>query len=359
VQRKTREKSRKELSSTLEVLAQQYPFGTPKKLPFGMIYPQDGGATGFYDFQIEGVGTKTLIAEAAGKYDTIGIDAVAMAVNDVIRSGAMPFLLSDAIHISKSSGPIVRSILRGVKTGSKISNCTLGSGETGDVGDILHLPLGPKSVPFDLFVSALGFVRAQNVITGRINTGDMIIGLESSGIHSNGLSLARKVLLKNWGGKYGLNDTPDLLGGRITLGEELLRPTRIYVAPIEDLHKKVNLKAVIHITGDGFSKFRRLLEFQRKGLGLEFFSLGEPPAIFDLIEETALSMRRRLSKVEMFRTFNMGYGFSLVVSRKDEDLSLDLLNRYCPARTIGRVVSSGTPRIQLKGVADNGKTISL
>jgi len=331
-------------------------------LPFGLIFPQNEKAESFLDFQIEGVGTKTLVAEFAKKYDTIGQDAVAMAVNDVIRSGATPVLLSDALHISHSDRRIVRSILKGVMTGADISDCVLASGETGDVGEILHQSLSPKSTPFDLFVSALGIVDKDRIVHGEINRGDIVIGLESSGIHSNGISLARRLLLKRWGGLYELDDTPLELGKGTSVGEELLRPTRIYAKPLREALRSSHIKAAIHITGDGFSKFRRILDFQLKNpsrLGFEFDSLGESPPIFKLIEGAASRIGSGISKEEMFRTFNMGYGFAVIVSKEDEKSVLDSFNRYRLGRTIGRVTSSAYPKIVLKGVRRDGKTILL
>ena len=262
VSRGAREKSRLEVTSLLHNLSAAYGAGSPRILPFGVIFPEDKSLSRFIDFQIEGVGTKTLIAEHAGKYDTIGIDAVAMAVNDVIRSGAKPVLLSDALHISRSNLGTIRAILRGVMHAARVSGCTLASGETGDVADILHRPIDPDETPFDLFVSALGIVEKEKIVRGQVSSGDLVIGLESSGIHSNGLSLARRLLLKRWGGLYDIDDSPGELGGKRTVGEELLEPTRIYVAPIIDVQRKYTIKAAIHITGDGFSKFGRLLSFQ-------------------------------------------------------------------------------------------------
>ncbi len=187
-----------------------------------------------------------------------------MAVNDVIRSGATPVLLSDALHIFRSDSQVVRSILQGVMRGAEVSDCVLASGETGDVADILHQPIGSSSTPFDLFVSALGIVKRDQIVFGEIRPGDVVIGLESSGIHSNGLSLARRLLISKWGGLYELDDSPPELAGKkpTTVGEELLRPTRIYVRPFREAQRRSTIKAAIHITGDGYSKFRRILDFQ-------------------------------------------------------------------------------------------------
>jgi len=361
VDRKARERLRKKLSSSMTGLSRTYPYGSSMSLPFGLIFPQNDRAESFLDFQIEGVGSKTLIAELAKRYDTIGMDAVAMAVNDVIRSGAKPVLLSDALHIARSDARVVRSILRGVIKGASASGCVLASGETGDVSEILHQPLLSASPPFDLFVSTLGIVDKDQIVRGEIGPGDIVIGLESSGIHSNGLSLARRLLIKQWGGLYELdNSPPELRKEKIsTVGEELLRPTRIYVKPFQEAHKRSPIKAAIHITGDGFAKFRRILEFQpkkRTKLAFEFDSLGEAPPVFSLIESAAKLTGRSLSMEEMFRTFNMGYGFAVIVSRDEEQEVLDSFNRYCSGKTIGRVTSTHS-KIALKGATRDGKTI--
>jgi len=292
--------------------------------------------------EIEGVGTKTLLAELSGDYTTIGIDGVAMAVNDVARSGSDPILISDAIHISKSNPQILHSILSGVRKGSKIAGCTLASGETGDVAEVLHDRIEGGSFPFDLFVSCLGIVKKADIIRGNISPGDRIIAMESSGVHSNGLTLARKVLLRQWGGRFDHRDTPADLGR--SLIEELMVPTRIYVKEMKTLRETAKIEAAVHITGDGLSKFRRLLHWQSKigksSLGLKL-KLSKKPAIFKLIMDTARASGKPISTTEMFRTFNMGYGFAIILSPKDAPPALDSLNNLCPAEDIGYVTTDG------------------
>lgn len=340
VNRNARERSRERIEAALAEEAQMYNFGEVLSLPFGNIFPISKPAEYYYDLQIEGVGTKTLLAELSGKYDTIGLDAVAMAVNDVFRSGADPILLSDAIHIHKSSPPIVNSILSGIRAGAQLTGCTVASGETGDVEEILHNPLSGKSMPFDLFVSCFGLVKHADVIRGKISLEDRVIGLDSSGIHSNGLTLARKVLLKMWGGSYDPYDEPSILGRPVI--EELLEPTRIYARAMEVLKKQEDLevKAAVHITGDGIAKFWRLLRWQEidSGLGLRL-KISRKPAIFELIVETARRSRSPISVREMFKTFNMGVGFAIFVSAKDAARVVDCLNNECTAEIIGKVTS--------------------
>jgi phosphoribosylformylglycinamidine cyclo-ligase len=366
VDRNSREKLRRKLGSKIDLESQRYSNGNPLKLPFGLVFLSSANPQIFVDFQIEGVGTKTLLAEVEPSgYGTIGIDAVAMAVNDLVRSGATPIFLSDAIHIGKSDDTLVGKIVSGVIKGAEICGAVLASGETGDVGEILHRPLGARgSQPFDLFVSCCGFGDCRNLIMGGINEGDEIIGIESSGIHSNGLSMARRVLLKKWGGKYRLYDEPGELGR--SLIKELLEPTRIYANMINAVSRQIKIKAAIHITGDGFRKFYRLSSFNKtipnspaghKTLGFNFENLGEIKPIFKLIQETAAKTMSPVAWEEMYQTFNMGYGFAAIVDQQDLENAIDLFNKYHPARRIGRVTTNG--RIKITGVAGLDKPLIL
>ena len=340
-----RERSREMITRSLALFSHKYVFGKPLRLPFGMVYPASSTGGSYFDLQIEGIGTKTLLAELSGKYDTIGIDAVAMVVNDVLRSGATPLLLSDGIHISENDKFKVSELLSGVRRGAKLSKCVLASGETGNVGEILHKRLGRKSPPFDLMVSCLGLVRRTRIIKGDIAPGDEIIGLRSSGIHSNGLTLARKVLLQQWGGKYDPWRKLDSIGRPIL--DELLEPTKIYADAVEEVANSTQLKAAIHITGDGFAKFNRLLAWTRrlkrhgKKLGLRFEGLRRMPSIFKLIYETSKESGSPISPREMFRTFNMGYGFAVVTEARNTNQALDYLYRHCNADKIGLVCLDG------------------
>lgn len=360
VSREMREKSRDTISSGLLSESLRYGHGNAMRLPFGFVYPAKSARNEFYDLQIEGVGTKTLVAELIGKYDTIGIDGVAMAVNDVIRSGARPILLSDAIHIGSLDRTKVGALIKGVRKAARISECILASGETGNVSEILHQETSKSSPPFDMIVSCLGTAKKAELILGEIKPGDSIIGLRSSGIHSNGFTLARKVLLKQWGGRFDPWDRPPII--RRPVVEELLEPTRIYVKPVLEAAQRVDLKAAVHVTGDGFAKFRRLLNWRRKlkqsgvSVGLKFEGLRRMPAIFRLIHETARSNRTPISLAEMFRTFNMGYGFAVFVSRNQTDSALDLLNRHTRAEKIGRVTGDGQITVRTN---DSERPLSL
>ncbi len=204
VNRKQRHESKKAL-----INARKKPtstrFGGIMHLPYSNIFPI--GENTFLDLEIEGVGTKVLIAELADKYDTIGVDAVAMVVNDVIRSGAKPLAIADNIHAQASKPELVNAWLKGIIQGANESECPVYSGETGDVAEIIK-GISPNS-GFDMVVSSVGKVERQDIITGEgIKAGDPIIGLASSGVHSNGITMVRKILFKQWGGKYDANRHP-------------------------------------------------------------------------------------------------------------------------------------------------------
>jgi phosphoribosylformylglycinamidine cyclo-ligase len=276
----------------------------------------------FLDLVIEGVGTKVLIAQLAQKYDTIGIDAVAMAVNDVIRSGAKPLAIADNIHAQASEPTLVKAWLKGIIQGAEESECPVTGGETGDVAEIIKGLA--ENAGFDMVVASVGKVERQEIITGEdINPGDPIIGLASSGLHSNGITLARKILFKQWGGKYQPNDVPEGLERELAL--EVLEPTKIYVKPLLKLSREVKVKAAVHITGDAFTKFNNLANYS-PGIGFEFNNF-KPHPIFGLIQRTAAELGYTITDEEMFKTFNMGWGFGIIVDRTEVDKAMNTLEQ--------------------------------
>ena len=326
----------------LKILKRTYKFsrfGEVIELPYGNIFPCGGNR--YLDLAIEGVGTKVLVAQLAEKYDTIGIDGVAMAVNDVIRSGARPLAISDNIHAQISKTALVEEWMKGIARGAADAECIVPSGEIGDVSELIRGLSESKG--FDMVVSAIGEVSRDKIISGRnVRPGDAIIGLRSSGLHSNGISLARKVLFKQWGGKYEPRDVPDGLEREIVL--EVLEPTRIYVKPLLKAAEELEVKAAVHITGDAYLKFDRLARFS-KGIGFEFDNF-KPQPIFILLQETARQLGGRITDEEMFRTFNMGWGFAAIVDRKVADEALDVLERAgVKSEQIGRVTSAEGVRI--------------
>jgi phosphoribosylformylglycinamidine cyclo-ligase len=289
-------------------------------LPYGNIFAI--GENTFLDMVIEGVGTKVLIAELAQKYETIGVDAVAMAVNDVIRSGAKPLAIADNIHAQESKPELVKAWLQGIIQGAHESECPVTGGETGDVAEIIK-GIG-ENAGFDMVVSSVGKVERQDIITGEdIKPGDPIIGLASSGVHSNGITLVRKILFKQWGGKYMPTDIPEGLSREVAL--EVLEPTKIYVKPLLKLASEVKVKAAVHITGDAFTKFNNLANYS-PGIGFKFHNF-KPQPIFGLIQRTAAELGYTITDEEMFKTFNMGWGFGIIVDKTDIDKAMNTLGK--------------------------------
>jgi phosphoribosylformylglycinamidine cyclo-ligase len=338
VNRQQRTESKKQLK-TLKDTYKYSKFGDVMRLPYGNIFPISSNA--YLDLVIEGVGTKVLVAQLAEKYDTIGVDAVAMAANDVIRSGARPLAIADNIHAQASNPQLVKAWLEGVAKGAAESECPVTGGEIGDVAEVIKGLTEGKG--FDMIVAAVGQVSKQDVITGEnIKPGDPIIGLRSSGLHSNGISFARKILFSQWGGKYKPDAIPDGLNREIAF--EVLEPTKIYVKPLLAAAQAVKVKAAVHITGDAYLKFNNLTRFS-PGIGFEFSNF-KPQPIFELIQKTARELRYTVTDEEMFRTFNMGWGFAIIVDKTDiENAMAALETAGAQAERIGNVM--GKQRIEI------------
>ena len=327
---------RTESKKALQTLKNTYnfsPLGPVVQLPYGNIFP--AGEKRYLDLQIEGVGTKVLVAQLAQKYNTIGIDGVAMTVNDVIRSGAKPLAIADNIHTQASDPKLVKELLEGIAKGATEAQCIVPSGEIGDVADLIKGIVEGKG--FDIVVAAIGEVTKEKVITGKaIKPGDAIVGMRSSGLHSNGISLARKILFKQWGGKYKPHDIPDGFDREIV--QEVLEPTRIYVKPLLKVAEQLQIKATVHITGDAYTKFERITKFS-KGIGFEFNNFNPQP-IFELIQRTASELGGTIADSEMFKTFNMGWGFAIIINKTDMDEAISILSKAkVPAEQIGRITA--------------------
>jgi len=311
---------RAESKRSLKILEETYNFsryGEVVQLPYGKIFPF--GENCYLDMVIEGVGTKVLIAQLAEKYDTIGIDGV-------------------------SDPSLVREWMKGIAKGATEAQCIVPSGEIGDVAELIIGLTEGKG--FDMVVSAIGEVSKENIISGRnIKAGDVIIGLRSSGIHSNGVSLVRKILFKRWGGKYDAHDVPEGLDREIVY--EVLEPTKIYVKPVLRVAREVKVKAAVHITGDGYLKFDRLTQFS-KGIGFEFNNF-KPQPIFELIQKTVFELGGTITDEEMFKTFNMGWGFAVIVDKADRDKAVDVLEKTgMHAEEIGYVTDTEGIKILYK-----------
>jgi len=342
VDRELRMKSKE----ALRILEKTYRFsryGEIVQLPYGKIFPF---AKGYLDLAIEGVGTKVLVAQLANKYDTIGVDAVALAVNDVIRSGARPLAIVDNIHAQVSDPKLVDEWMKGIVRGATEAECVVSGGEIGDVAEIIKGVADGKA--FDMVIACIGELFKEEIVFGNnIKAGDVVIGLRSSGIHSNGVSMARKVLFKRWGGKYEPYDIPEGLDREVVY--EVLEPMRIYVKPVLKAVKAHEMKGLVHITGDAYLKFDRLTMFSR-GIGFEFDNF-KPQPIFAVIQETASEVRAPISDEEMLKTFNMGWGFAVVVNKNNEEDVTDSFQKSgIGAERIGKVTNSGKIVALYKGM---------
>lgn len=271
----------------------------------------------------DGVGTKLLVAEQLGKYDTVGIDAIAMSVNDILCMGAETLVGVDYIALAKEDDVLVAELMKGLVEGARQANCAIVGGETAIVKDLLR---DEKS--FDLTFTAVGRIKSKEVITGeRIKEGDVLIGLESSGIHSNGYTLARKTLdAAKW-------------------GKEMLEPTRIYCRPVLEMIDAVDVHGIGHITGGAFSKLTRL----NKNVLFELNNMPKPLPIFEALTEKTQNVR------DLYTTFNMGVGMIITVDKKDENTVRQIAKKHkISSFTIGEVKKG-------KGVVleKDGKKIDL
>jgi phosphoribosylformylglycinamidine cyclo-ligase len=335
---------RAQSKKALRVLEKTYGFsrfGKVVVLPYGRIFPFEDA---YLDLVIEGVGTKVLVAQLADKFDTIGVDGVAVAVNDVIRSGARPLAVADNIHAQVSDPALISEFMKGIVKGAEEAECVVPSGEIGDVAELIKGLAEGKG--FDMVFASIGVVSQDKVISGRnVRPGDVIVGMRSSGIHSNGVSLARRVLFKQWGGKYEANTVPEGLDREVV--NEVLEPTRIYVEPFLRTAEEVEVKAAVHVTGDAYMKFNKLREFSGD-VGFEFNNF-KPQPIFSLIQNTAADLGGTITDEEMFKTFNMGWGFALIVDKKDGEEAVDVLEKAgVQAEEIGHVTSVEGIRILYK-----------
>ena len=276
----------------------------------------------------DGVGTKLMLAFECDKHDTIGIDAVAMCVNDVLVQGAMPIFFLDYLAVGKNVPTKIEQLVKGVADGCVQAECALIGGETAEMPDMYD------HNHYDIAGFCVGAVEKSKLLNGQsIAEGQTLIGLPSTGCHSNGYSLVRKVLLKD--AKLDVHAYYPEFGK--TLGEELLTPTKIYVKAIKHLLTNgVNIKGMSHITGGGF--FENIPRMLKEGQGVEIEINSFPrPKVFDLIQETGNIPAR-----EMYNVFNMGIGFIMAVENEDVETVLSLLKEIDePAYVIGKVTNSG------------------
>ena len=304
-------------SSSISALVEHLSY---KRKGIGRPIDLPGHFTGLIDFGeyaltlcTDGVGTKLLVADALQKWDTVGIDCIAMNVNDTICVGSEPIAFVDYIAIDKPDERVTSEVGKGLEEGAKQSNMTIVGGEVAVLPELVK--------GFDLAGTCLGMVKKNSIITGdRVRPGDALIGLPSSGIHSNGLTLARKIFEQN---RIGYKDRIKGLGRSV--GLELLEPTTIYVKQVLKLVEKFDVRGMANITGGGLRNLIRL----KKGVGFEVTDPMKPPPVFHVMQELG-----NVSDKEMYQTFNMGMGYCLVVPENEAAAAAKVAGRG--AKVVGR-----------------------
>jgi phosphoribosylformylglycinamidine cyclo-ligase len=301
--------------------------GAPIDLP--------GHFTGLIDFGdyaltlcTDGVGTKLLIADAMKKWDTVGIDCVAMNVNDTICIGAEPIAFVDYIAIDKADEKVTSEVGKGLNVGAELSNMTIVGGEVALLPELVR--------GFDLAGTCLGMVKKTEYLSGEdIYPGNVLIGLPSSGIHSNGLTLARKILEQN---DIGYGDK--VRGLSRPIGLELLEPTMIYVRQVLGLLSKFDIHGMANMTGGGLRNLLRL----KHGVGFEVDDPMKPNRVFDVLRKLG-----NVSDEEMYQTFNMGMGYCMVVPEDEASAVVKAAGRG--AKVVGRVVKRSGVRVPGLGLS--------
>ncbi len=283
----------------------------------------------------DGVGTKLMIAKMMNKHNTIGIDCVAMCVNDIAAQGAEPLFFLDYIACGKNNPALLEQVVAGVADGCVQAEAGLIGGETAE------MPGMYAEDEYDLAGFAVGVAEKTNIVDGStITAGDVLIGLPSSGVHSNGFSLVRKALFEEAG--YDVNTKLDELDGK-TLGEVLLEPTRIYVKALKPLFAKHLIKGVAHITGGGFIENIPRMYSDDLAAKIDTASWNVPP-IFDVIEKAG-----KVAHAEMFNVFNMGIGMVLAVDESKAEEALSTLSENNEtAYVIGKMVERGNAAVELQ-----------
>lgn len=281
----------------------------------------------------DGVGTKLMLAFEMDKHDTIGIDAVAMCVNDVLVQGAKPIYFLDYIAVGQNKPEVIEQIVKGVADGCVQSACALIGGETAEMPDMYDVD------HYDVAGFCVGVVDKSKLKDSRnLKVGDVLIGLPSTGVHSNGFSLVRKVLFKD--NHLDAHATYEELDGQV-LGDVLLTPTKIYVKAVSSLFDQVDIHAMSHITGGGF--YENVPRMLKEGMGVRIDTKAFPrPKIFDFIRQ-----KGKIENQEMYNVFNMGIGFVMAVDPKDVQKVQDALQAIGETSyVIGEVTDSGEVDVQ-------------
>jgi len=293
-----------------------------KRTGFGAPMGNEGHYAGLIDMgclalaiTTDGVGTKLIIADAMKRWDTVGIDCIAMNVNDLYVMGVEPLAFVDYISIEKPNEEQIRQVMIGLNEGARRANISIVGGETAALPDIIR--------GFDLAGTAVGVVPKDRIITGEsVMPGDVIVGLPSSGVHSNGYSLVRRII-KGAGLKY---TDPCPYNKKVTLGEELLTPTRIY-SEIVGLSRRFDIHGMAHITGGGLMNLRRITSY-----GFDFHDPLPVPEIFRFIQQ-----KGNVEDLEMYRTFNMGMGYLIICPRKEAGPIVKMTD----GKIVGGIVEKG------------------
>ena len=281
----------------------------------------------------DGVGSKVVVAEQAGRFDTVGIDCVAMNVNDVVCVGAEPIALLDYVAVERADPEMLRDVARGLKAGAEEAGVEIPGGELAQLPEVIRGH--PSPLGLDLTGTCLGTVALDRVVTGRdCAPGDAIVGLPASGVHSNGLTLARRALLDRGG--LALDDRPAALGGQ-SVADVLLEPTVIYVrAVLALLASDVPVHGLAHITGDGLLNMRRLSD----AVGFEIAEPLPVPPVFGLVQELG-----DVADAEMHEVFNMGCGFCCVVPAERASEAVEFLSERHPGAAVVGSVTADAGRV--------------
>jgi phosphoribosylformylglycinamidine cyclo-ligase len=311
---------------------------TQSNINFGKVISGFGHYAGLIEIEgkiislhTDGVGTKVLISQLMQKYDTIGIDCIAMNVNDLICVGSMPIGYLSYIALQKTNDILLKEITKGLVKGAKLSNIAIVGGETAILPEIITGK--GKENNFDLAGMIFGIIKDKKkiILGSKIKPEDVIIGINSSGLHSNGYSLARKVLLE----KYSINDKPEYLS--IKLGSELLKPTTIYTKTILKLIEEFDITAIhglSHITGGAFTKLKRL----NSDVDYILDALPQIKGIFKQI-----MVDGKIDITEMYKTFNMGIGFCVIVAKnKAEEILKVIPEDGLKCHIIGKIKANGS-----------------
>jgi phosphoribosylformylglycinamidine cyclo-ligase len=270
----------------------------------------------------DGVGSKVLIANEMKRWNTVGIDCIAMNVNDLLAIGAEPLSFVDYLAIAQPDEELMAQIGEGLQKGAQLSRMTIVGGETATLPEIVN--------GFDLAGTCLGAVKKDEIITGeKITEGDFLVGVPSSGVHSNGYTLARKIIEQS---SYDYHD-PFPYNPKTTIGDELLIPTRIYIE-ILDVIKECDVHGLAHITGSGLLKLQRITD-----MGFDIHTPLEPQSIFKFLQEQG-----NVDDLEMYKTFNMGMGFLIVLPEQDAQRATEITG----GRIVGKIIGSGIRVGELK-----------